>query len=141
MAMAQRKKRKIADKNLIKYQIHLEDIVEKRTANLKRANEVLLQSEEQREKLISELQTALDEIKTLKGIIPICSYCKKIRDDQGYWNQLEGYIQEHSEAEFSHGVCKDCIREHYPDFEIAKKKRSGDPGCPRMKVSIYQAPD
>ncbi len=59
-------------------------------------------------------QNALEEIKTLKGIIPICMHCKKIRDDQGYWNQIEKYISEHSTAEISHGLCPECLREHYP---------------------------
>ncbi len=61
---------------------------------------------------IKELQTAMDQIKTLKGIIPICSYCKKIRDDQNYWQQVEQYVTHHSDAEFSHGVCPDCYQEH-----------------------------
>lgn len=61
-----------------------------------------------------ELEKALAEIKTLQGIIPICASCKKIRDDQGYWQQLEVYISEHSDAEFSHGICPACARELYP---------------------------
>lgn len=64
--------------------------------------------EEEREKLIEELQKALNEIKVLRGILPICSSCKKIRDDKGYWNLIESYIQNHSEAEFSHCICPDC---------------------------------
>ena len=73
-------------------------------------------SEEERERLITELQTALEEVKTLRGIIPICSFCKKIRDDQGFWSQVEGYVEEHSEAIFSHSLCPECLREHYPDY-------------------------
>lgn len=65
---------------------------------------------------IKTLETALKEIKTLKGLLPICSSCKKIRDDQGYWNQIETYIEEHSDAEFTHGICPDCVRKLYPDF-------------------------
>lgn len=61
------------------------------------------------------LQDALEEINTLRGIIPICSYCKKIRDYEGYWKQLEEYISAHSEAKFSHGICDDCFKEHCPD--------------------------
>lgn len=64
-----------------------------------------------------ELEEATNEIKTLKGIIPICMHCKGIRDDKGYWNQLEKYITEHSEAEFSHGICEICLRKHYPDLD------------------------
>ena len=71
--------------------------------------------DEDRERLIAELQSALEEIKTLRGIIPICSFCKKIRDDQGFWSQVEVYVKEHSEADFSHSLCPDCAREHYPD--------------------------
>ena len=59
------------------------------------------------------LQKALDEIKTLRGIIPICSHCKQIRDDQGSWKQLEAYIRAHSEAEFSHAICPSCMKTHY----------------------------
>ncbi len=77
------------------------------------------QNEIQREKLISELQEALDEIKTLKGILPICSYCKKIRDDQGYWRQLESYIQHHSDAQFSHSICRECAEKHFPDIDFS----------------------
>jgi hypothetical protein len=59
------------------------------------------------------LRDALSQIKTLSGLIPICASCKKIRDDKGYWNQLETFIQEHSEAEFSHGICPDCMKKLY----------------------------
>jgi PAS domain S-box-containing protein len=73
-------------------------------------------AEEEREKLIGELQGALAKVKTLSGLIPICASCKKIRDDKGYWNQIESYIREHSGAEFSHGICPDCMKKLYPDF-------------------------
>lgn len=63
-----------------------------------------------------ELKEALEEIKTLKGIIPICMTCKKIRDDNGYWNQLETYISEYSEAKFSHGICPECLEERRPEI-------------------------
>jgi hypothetical protein len=62
------------------------------------------------------LQNALNEIKTLKGILPICASCKKIRDDKGYWNQIESYIREHTEAEFSHGICPECVKILYPEL-------------------------
>ena len=68
----------------------------------------------EREELIAELQDALDEIKTLSGLLPICSSCKKIRDDEGYWTQVEVYIEKHSGAQFSHGICPDCIKKLYP---------------------------
>lgn len=66
------------------------------------------------------LENALKEIKTLSGLIPICASCKKIRNDQGYWQQVEIYLKEHSTADFSHGVCPDCIRALYPQFEPGK---------------------
>jgi PAS domain S-box-containing protein len=56
------------------------------------------------------------EIKQLRGMLPICSSCKKIRDDKGYWNQIEDYIKEHSDAEFSHGICPECVKKLYPNF-------------------------
>jgi DNA-binding NtrC family response regulator len=76
--------------------------------NLKRA-------EEEREKLIHELQEALAKVKTLSGMLPICASCKNIRDDKGYWNQIESYIRDHSEAEFSHSICPDCKKKLYGD--------------------------
>lgn len=63
-----------------------------------------------------ELQTALVQIKTMQGILPICSFCKQIRNDLGSWQRLEDYIQHHSEAEFSHSICPKCAQEHYPDY-------------------------
>ncbi len=67
---------------------------------------------------VNSLKQALSEIKTLAGLLPICSSCKKIRDDRGYWNTLEKYIMMHSEAQFTHGICPDCAREHYPDHFV-----------------------
>jgi PAS domain S-box-containing protein len=72
--------------------------------------------EADREKLINKLQDALNKIKTLRGIIPICASCKKIRDDKGYWNQIEIYIRDHSEADFSHGICPECAEKLYPEL-------------------------
>ncbi|MFH1845162.1 MAG: PAS domain S-box protein [bacterium] len=73
-------------------------------------------AEREREQLIGDLQQAMSEVKTLRGFIPICSSCKKIRDDKGYWNQIEAYLLDHSEAKFSHGICPDCMKELYPDL-------------------------
>ena len=64
---------------------------------------------------IRQLQEAVSQIKSLRGIIPICSYCHKIRNDQKSWQQLEKYISEHSGAEFSHGICPECLKKHYPE--------------------------
>jgi hypothetical protein len=66
----------------------------------------------------NELQKALSEVKTLRGFLPICSSCKKIRDDTGYWNQLEAYIHNHTDAQLSHGICPDCAEKLYPDLKI-----------------------
>jgi len=74
--------------------------------------------ESEKEALINDLQKALSEVKTLKGFLSICSHCKKIRDDKGYWQQIEKYIHEHSEAEFSHGICQECAEKHYPDMGL-----------------------
>ncbi len=73
-------------------------------------------TEEERERLVAEREKALAEIKILGGLLPICMSCKKIRDDKGYWNQIEGYIRTHSQAEFSHGLCPDCALKMYPDY-------------------------
>lgn len=77
------------------YQNHLEKMVAERTR---------------------ELGDALDEIKTLSGLLPICSYCKKIRDDKGYWNQIEVYLHKHSNAQFTHSICGECVKKHYPEL-------------------------
>jgi len=67
---------------------------------------------------ITPLKEAQEKIKILSGLLPICASCKKIRDDKGYWNQIEGYIRDHSEAEFSHGICPECAKELYPGLDI-----------------------
>ncbi len=72
--------------------------------------------EAEREQLIAELQEALSKVKALSGLLPICASCKKIRNDKGYWQAVEGYISEHSEAEFTHGICPDCVKKLYPDI-------------------------
>jgi PAS domain S-box-containing protein len=76
--------------------------------------------EQEREQLIKELQQSLATVKTLSGLLPICSKCKKIRDDQGYWNQIEVYIREHSNVSFTHGLCPDCLHRFYPNNEAEK---------------------
>ncbi len=76
-------------------------------------------AEAERERLITERQAALAKVKTLSGMLPICSSCKKVRDDKGYWSQIESYLQEHTEAEFSHSICPDCARQLYPEHFAA----------------------
>lgn len=67
----------------------------------------------ERERLITALQEALNKVKTLSGLLPICAHCKKIRDDQGYWNQMEAYLQQHADAVFTHGICPDCAHRFF----------------------------
>jgi len=74
------------------------------------------QAEENQRKLVDELREALAKVKTLSGMLPICASCKKIRDDKGYWNQIEEYTTDNSEAEFSHGICPECAEKLYPEF-------------------------
>jgi PAS domain S-box-containing protein len=118
--------RKKMEEALQKSYEELDRRVKERTSDLAAANEKLkreigerLKAESEKEKLIVDLKKALKEVNKLSGLLPICASCKKIRDDKGYWNQLEDFIQKHSEAEFSHGVCPDCAKKLYPDFVIS----------------------
>ena len=77
-------------------------------------------AEKKRDELIQDLQKALSEVKTLRGFLPICSVCKNVRDDQGYWSQIELYIANHSDAEFSHSLCPDCAKKHYSEYLVEK---------------------
>jgi hypothetical protein len=79
--------------------------------------------ERQREELLSELQSALTHVKTLRGLLPICAWCKKIRNDHGYWQDVETYIHDHSDADFSHGICPECNEKYYKEFMEKRKKR------------------
>lgn len=99
-----------AGAELEKYYIeeNLKHLVSERTQKLEKSNR--------------ELQKALSEIKTLRGIVPICSKCKMIRDDKGFWQQVESYVSQHSGASFSHALCPDCTQEYYKELEILKKK-------------------
>ncbi len=81
--------------------------------SLKKEISARIKIEKEREKLVHDLQKASSEVKILSGLLPICSHCKKIRDDKGYWNSIEAYIHEHSEAKFSHGICQECIKKYY----------------------------
>ncbi len=79
-------------------------------------NKALTHKNEELKQLNLELQLALKTIQVLEGIIPICAFCKKIRDDKGYWDRVEAYITKHSKAQFSHSICPDCLKENYPDM-------------------------
>lgn len=78
------------------------------------------QLEKEKEDLIVSLRKAIQEVKTLRGILPTCSYCKDIRDEDGTWHKLESYIQRHSEAKFSHGICNDCAKKHFPQYDLSQ---------------------
>jgi PAS domain-containing protein len=73
-------------------------------------------AEKEREELIHELQEALAKVKLLSGLLPLCASCKKIRDDDGYWNQIDTYIRDHADVEFSHSICPDCAKRLYPEY-------------------------
>lgn len=76
--------------------------------------------EGERKRLIRQLRRALSEVKTLSGLLPICSHCKKVRDDRGYWQQIDAFITEHSDLFFSHGLCPDCLARHYPEYNARR---------------------
>ena len=78
---------------------------------------------------ISRLEEALQNVKTLTGLLPICANCKKIRDDEGYWQQIEEYIMDHSEADFTHGICNKCVEKLYPEHyqKIEEKMKKDSP--------------
>jgi hypothetical protein len=82
----------------------------------------MVQLKRRERELAARVHDALAQIKVLKGLLPICASCKKIRDDTGYWQQMESYIREHSEVEFSHGICPDCMRKLYPDYVKRKEQ-------------------
>ena len=93
-----------------------EEAETKQIQDLKALHRLVETSAGEREQLIAELQAALAEITTLRGLIPICARCKKVRDDKGYWNQIEEYIQAHTGAQFSHGICPECAEILYPQY-------------------------
>ncbi len=88
-------------------------------------------------KTVENLQDALKEVKVLRGILPICSFCKRIRDDHGYWNQVEVYIKKRSDADFSHSICPTCFEEHYPEEfkKIQNKKNNSNSAIPKDPAS------
>jgi len=97
---------------ILNYQIEIRKLIENVTCQRDKI-----------EKNNQDLQQALSEIKTLKGILPLCSFCKKIRDDKGYWEQVDVYINNYSEADISHSVCPECMKEHYPEeYEEIEKE-------------------
>lgn len=110
----------------------LEQRVQERTSELNKMNASLEQEivvrkeiEEEKEELIGELTESIKQVKTLRGLLPICSSCQQIRDEKGKWNRIDSYIQEHTEAELTHGICPDCAQRLYPDLYsgLAKDQR------------------
>lgn len=104
------------EKEVAYYKKIAKEAGQKRLTEINQMNQLIEEkktAEEAREKVIEELKRALDEVKTLQGFIPICASCKKIRDDKGYWNQIEQYIQSHSHVTFSHGICPECLEKAY----------------------------
>jgi hypothetical protein len=99
-----------------------DEILKERNDQIEKTNHELEHRIEERDTLLSELKTAMDNVKTLGGLIPICASCKKIRDDEGYWNILESYLAKHSAAQFSHGICPDCVEKLYPKYANKAKK-------------------
>ena len=96
-----------------------QDITEQKTAELDRI------------KLIESLQQALSEVETLRGLLPICACCKKIRDDKGYWNHIEAYLRKHAHTEFTHTLCPDCVKQYYPDlWEKMRSEKEQAPTSP-----------
>ena len=105
------------------YQDHLEEQVELRTQDLTIANEKLKkeiayrrQTEAEKERVIFKMESAMARVKSLSGLFPVCIKCRKVRDEEGYWQRLERYLQEHSDAEFRESICDDCSEAFYPKF-------------------------
>ncbi|MSN25484.1 MAG: response regulator [Geobacter sp.] len=99
------------------------DLLTSRAEELQRLNTELAHEVTERryvqqanEELIKELRNAMAEVRTLSGLLPICSSCKQVRDDQGYWSRLETYLSKHTDISFSHGLCKECAQKIYPDY-------------------------
>ncbi|MDA8106474.1 MAG: PAS domain-containing protein [Nitrospiraceae bacterium] len=120
-------KRKLIEEELDIHRNHLEWLVRERTTEISAVNERLQReiaerkrAEMEKEWLIRELEDAFSNLKTLSGLLPICAWCKKIRDDGGYWKQVEAYIAEHSNAEFTHGICPDCAEKLKEDLHLPK---------------------
>jgi len=109
--------------------LKLEDEVLHRTQGLSELNNKLViennqrkKAEYEKEQVIEELSQALEKVQTLSGLLPICARCKKIRDDEGYWQQIESYIRDHSKADFTHSLCPECIKELYGNIELSSDK-------------------
>ncbi len=97
----------------------------------------IIWTERDRDFLIENLEKALAAIKTLSGIVPICATCKKIRDNHGYWEEIELYVEKHSTAEFTHGICPDCVNKLYGNFSTEEEvNKINDPGTINLKRNL-----
>ncbi len=110
-------------KRLMENQRLLEDRVKERTLDLTKANLALERDIVERKRIEGELREAIAQVKTLTGLLPMCANCKKIRDDNGYWNSVEKYISSHTQAEFTHGICPECLEKLYPSYYGPGKKK------------------
>jgi DNA-binding response OmpR family regulator len=90
-----------------------------------RAGERILQLEHQLASKVLELQGALEHVKRLQGLLPICMHCHKVRDDRHIWKKLEAYVEEHSDAKFSHALCEECLEKHYPEVAAEARAKAG----------------
>lgn len=120
----------------VRARAELESRVRDRTAEIAAKNEELAaeiaqheRTEAKRQQTVIDLQEAIARLKVLSGLLPICAHCKKIRDDQGYWNQIEVYLSNHSHAEFSHGICPDCMQVHFPSISKMPERPTEERGC------------
>jgi PAS domain S-box-containing protein len=127
--------RKQTEEALREYRLRLEDLVEERSVEMKKLNDDLQKDiarrklvERERERLITDLREAFAKIKILTGLLPMCAWCKKVRDDQGYWKKVETYVQEHSDASFTHGICPECLKKVDPETYRIEVEKNGEFG-------------
>jgi PAS domain S-box-containing protein len=113
----------LARRNLPPLEVHVDAVLQPQHDGSRRRIQMALTDvtqrkriESEREKLVIALEDSLAKLRRLSGMLPICASCKRIRDDKGYWQQVEEYIGEHSEAEFSHGICPECAEKLYPKY-------------------------
>ncbi|MEN8189577.1 MAG: sensor with HAMP domain protein, partial [Thermodesulfobacteriota bacterium] len=109
-------RQKQARDELDEHMLRLEEKVSHKTARYKEIHLEFQKELAYRKKIQRDLESALEQVKQLRGLLPICASCKNIRDDNGYWSQIEGYIEKHSDVTFTHGLCPDCGKKLYPEL-------------------------
>jgi hypothetical protein len=102
--------------------------------NSQRQEEEIKHQQEELVRYVAQLEKTMSEVKVLKGLLPICATCKKIRDDKGYWNQLESYIDKHSEARFTHGICPDCATVMRQEIERMQSQNNSGGKAPHIST-------